>query len=509
MNLAEEQGVASLPHPGHLRAVRESSCMDGCPALKAEVSSETLLEAQRRWAAKGVVERLRIIRRARRAMAAQAQQFAEAISPTLQRSQADTLVTELLPLLDAMRFLERLAPGLLASHQLSATRRPLWLTGVVAEIQHVPLGHVLVIAPANFPLFLAGVQVMQALVAGNTVTWKPGIGGQRVALLVAKVMHGAGLPPGVLAITDESVAAAQEALAARPDKVVFTGSAEVGKKVLRTLAETATPALMELSGVDAVAVLPSADLEAAAKAVAFGLRLNGSEVCMSPRRLVLTRETWTSLRPLLKRELAAVPPVPLKATTATLLRDLATDAVAHGAQVEGEVCPEAQYPLVIEHCRPEMAITKTDLFAPVLAVIEARNPVAFPDLINACPYALTVAVFGKAREAKALGDQLQVGTVVVNDLIAPTADPRISFSGRRASGFGATRGAEGLLEMTATKAVLVRRRPLTQHYRAVSAREVPLFASLIEVLHGSSWMRRLAAVRRLALAAQAAKTAAA
>ncbi len=120
-----------------------------------------------------------------------------------------------------------------------------------------------------------------------------------------------------------------------------------------------------------------------------------------------------------------------------------------------------------------------------------------PEIVNVCPYALTAAIFGDEREARALGEQLHVGTVLVNDLIAPTVDPRVPFGGLRGSGFGVTRGAEGLLEMTATKTVLVRRRGMTRHYEATNPSRTSLFAALIGALHAGPGGERMMALRAL------------
>ncbi len=492
---------ASGETPSPLGGLQATGCAGAaCKAGRRETAELLPATAGSRWAAVPIAERLRVIRVARHWMAAHADKVAEAISPALHRSQADTLVAELLPLLDAMRFLERSAGKLLATRRLGRQGRPVWLAGVQAEVERVPLGRVLVIGPANFPLFLPGVQVLQALVAGNAVTWKPGTGGARVAVLVAGVLREAGLPRGVLHVTDEGVDAAQEALAGPPAKVIFTGSYESGRKILGKLAETATPAVMELSGADAAVVLPSADLPLAAKAIAFGLRLNGGEVCMSPRRLVGTAETLRALRPLLAAELASVAPVGLKPGMAVLLRGLVDEAVAGGAETNGIVNAEAQRPLLLDKVHPGMRVAQSDVFAPVLSLMEAPSVLHIPELVNACPYGLTAAVFGAEREARAMGAQLHVGTVSVNDLIAPTADPRVPFGGRGRSGFGATRGAEGLLEMTAAKTVLVRRKGQTRQYEPTGARELPLFLGMIGVLHGGSWPERWRAMRAVAAA---------
>ena len=279
--------------------------------------------------------------------------------------------------------------------------------------------------------------------------------------------------------------------------MIFTGSLDSGKKVLRTLADTATPAVMELSGADAVVVLPSADLPLVAKAIAFGLRLNGTEICMSPRRLIATRGTLSSLRPLLEVELAEVPPVVLNHRTGALMHALTDEARTEGATLSSEVNPKAQRPILVENVRPGMAIASSDIFAPVLSLLEAPSVLHMPAIVNACPYALSASIFGSLREARSVADQLHVGTVSINDLIAPTADPRTPFGGRGRSGFGSTRGAEGLLEMTVPKTILARRKGLTRHYALVGNSQTSLFAGLIGFLHGGTLKARLEALRTL------------
>lgn len=474
--------VNAAPKPE--RALSASSACIGWGCMIATAGS---------WATLPIGVRVRVVRKARHIMASRSETFARAISPHLARTNADTLTTEMLPLLAACRFLEQNAERLLSPRKLGLSGRPFWLGGIRAEIHREPLGHVLVMGPANFPLFLPGAQVMQALVAGNRVTWKPGTGGREVAVLVAEALREAGLPEGMLRITDDTVEAAQEALAMGADKVIFTGSAETGRTVLHGLAETATPAVMELSGADAVIVLDEADLQVTAKSLAFGLRLNGGAVCMSPRRLFAEANTMRALRPLLLRELESISPVKLSASTGESLRELADEAVANGASIIGEVTPETQKPLLIENANTGMAVTKTDLFAPVLSLITLRSMLELPEAYAACPYGLTAAIFcggNEERKARNLAHTLRAGTVLINDLIAPTADPRVPFGGRGASGFGATRGEEGLLEMTGTKTLLVRRGGAMRHLDPTREEHTPVFAALIRALHAGTWNER-------------------
>ena len=455
---------------------------------------------QAAWAALPVADRLRVVRRARQMMAARAGEIAAAISPSLVRTKTDTLLAEVLPLLDACKFLEREAVRVLAPRKLGRRGRPLWFYGVVAEIHREPVGHVLVIGPSNFPLFLPGVQTMQALVAGNTVTWKPGVGGGAVARMVAEVMREAGLPSDVLTVTDESVDAARNAMAVGADKVIFTGSSGNGQSVLAELSRTSTPAVVELSGADAVVVTPSADLPQVAKAVAFGLRLNGGAVCMSPRRLFAERGTMARLRPLLEAELAKVSAVVLDSRTGARLESLLDEAVNAGAVLRGESNAEAQRPVLVDKATVGMSITRSEFFAPVLALIEVGSMLQVPELYAQCPYGLAVSIFcdkKNEKKARVLAGLLKAGTVLINDVIAPTADPRVPFGGRGDSGYGVTRGAEGLLEMTAVKTLLVRRGGSMRHLDATSDDDAATVGALIGTVHGGDLSTRWNAVKRV------------
>jgi acyl-CoA reductase-like NAD-dependent aldehyde dehydrogenase len=470
------------------------SCSFGCSLLAPSNPTSA------GWAGTPLKTRLRVLREARQRMATQAEAFAAAISLDLPRSHADTLMTELLPLLDACRFLERNAADLLAPRKLGRSGRPWWLSDVYAEVHREPMGHVLVIGPSNFPLFLPGVQALQALAAGNTVTWKPGAGGAAVAHMVAQALEAAGLPAGTLTVTGETVADAHMALAARPDKVIFTGSAGSGHAVLEELAQTTTPAVVELSGADAILVMPSADLARVAQAVAFGLRLNGGQVCMSPRRLFASPTTLAALLPLLQAALAAVPAVALSPRTAHDLQNMLFEAMDAGATVHGDFAPGAQKPLLVAGVTPQAAIARSDIFAPVLSLLPAQSMLHVAEQYAQCPYALTAAIFCGPRDlskARTLAGLLKAGTVLINDIIAPTADPRVPFGGRGASGYGVTRGAEGLLEMTAIKTVLLRKGRSTQHMQPTQESDTALFAGVIAATHGKGFASRWIGLRSM------------
>ena len=403
----------------------------------AAVHLGAIRAAQREWGARRVGERLRVLRRLRGEMAESAGALAASV-PTrhpgsLCRGQADTLVAEVLPLIEACRFLEREAAFILASRHESTHARPFWLSGVSVETSRVPLGLVLMIGPANYPLFLPGAQVLAALAAGNAVLWKPAPGGEAAAQALRLMLLAAGLDPGLLTVLGTQPEAAQAAIAAGVDKVFLTGSAATGKSVMQALAETLTPSVMELSGCDAVFVLEGADLARAVDAIVFGLRFNGSATCMAPRQIFVADTVADSFLPLLAEAAAQLPPVPVPQATRMLLNDLVDEATLYGASVllNGAGEDAGLRATLLHRTTPEMRITQTDIFAPVASLMEFDTLEHAAAAHAECRYALTAAIFGPPREAEALAARLQCGTVLVNDLIVGTADPRVSFGGRR------------------------------------------------------------------------------
>lgn len=428
------------------------------------------------WSATPIARRIAVIARARRLLAEDGPGLAALVS----RPEADTLVAEILPLAEAARWLVREAPGLLAPRRPRG-RRPLWLAGVRAELLREPVGAVLILAPGNYPLFLPGVQMLQAIAAGNAVCVKPAPGHAAILRAFAAVLAQAGVPPRVVQVLDDAEETGRAAAAAGFDLVVVTGSAETGRQVLAACAQTLTPVIAELSGVDAAFVLPGADLGLAADCLAYGLRLNGGATCIAPRRVFVMAADASALEILLAGKAASLPPAEVPAAVAARLAALTTEAIAHGARLIAPASPGA--PVLLAGASARMALLQEDVFAPWLALVPVADPETALAEAARCAYALGASVFGPDAAARAFADRVWAGSVCVNDLIAPTADPRLPFAGRGRSGFGATRGAEGLLAMTHVKAVSVRRGQFRPHLAAPRPEDARRFAAMLALLH--------------------------
>ncbi len=455
--------------------------------------------AQRAWAATPVRTRVQVLRRFRHALARSAEGLVDAIGRPAPHGRAESLAAEVLPLVDACRWLEREAPGVLRPTRYGRRGRPQWLRGVESELRRDPWGLVLVLAPSNYPLFLAGVQALQALAAGNAVLVKPAPGCSAPMQVMASLLDDAGLDPALFVVVEEDVGTARGLLRGGVDKVVLTGSAATGRAVLDDLAPSLTPAVMELSGCDAVFVRDDADLDLVTEALRFGLTFNRSATCIAPRRVFVSRARRDELETRLVGALGRIPAEPPPERQAALIQEVAREALIEGARVlVGHVGSDRlALPLVLTGVRPDMRIARTDVFAPVLSVLAVEDDEDALRQAAHCPYALGASVFGALPGASRLAARVPVGLVTVNDLIAPSADPRVPFGGRGESGFGTTRGREGLLEMTATKVIQVRRGRSRRHFDAFVGGEDAFFLAWLRMAHGATWRERVRGIREL------------
>ena len=454
--------------------------------------------AQARWAATPLATRLALVRELRHLIAENAAALSEASASARHRPALESLTAEVLPLAEACRFLEREAESILATRRLGRRALPLWLSGVRREIRREPLGVVLIMGPGNYPLLLPGVQLIQALAAGNAIVLKPGLGGTAAALALIQLIVRAGFDSQLVSLLPESTEAARAAIEARPDKVLFTGSAETGEKILQQLAPHLIPATMELSGSDAVLVRADADLDLVIKALVFGLTLNAGATCMAPKRVFVHRCIATELEGRLARAFPIELSLRLAPALSARVRPMIAEAVnagvhfiAGGLHDDGSVLA----PVVLGGATPAHRLLHEDAFAPVLVVVTVANDDEAVTRANDSPFALGAGVFTRDNTvARQLAARLNAGVVSINDLIIPTADAHVPFGGRKRSGFGVTRGAEGLLELTAPKVITVSRSKFRPAFDPPHPKDEAMFHAYLELTHGRGLGQRARAL---------------
>ena len=521
----------------------------------------SIRSAQGDWSQVTVQDRAVIAKRFSELLADQASSLHAAIQSPQRRDFRETLSSEILPLADAARWLARNAKKILKDRHLGWSQRPMWLGRVVSVVTREPLGVVLVIGTWNYPLFLTGAQMLQAIVAGNAVVVKPAVGCEAITASLQRLFVEAGVPENLIFILDTSIEAAEGAIDARVDKIIMTGSSQSGRKVLSRLANQLTPATMELSGCDSVFVLDDADLERVVSALLFGLRLNGGATCLAPRRVYVPKARHAELRSKLMQRMHEVPGTTIPPKTverilaemelsggkllkppnliskdgelSSMLEAEASVVAVRSANVSGSSAnvagssanlagsfEDARFfrgakgdygsadwiasglPIVLDDVLPSSPLAKADIFAPLLMLFPYETLDDALQQDRECPYGLTSSIFGDEAKAQRLAATLQVGSVVINDVIAPTADPRLPFGGVRESGFGVTRGPEGLLELTRPKVVSVRRGRWLPHLDSPKPQDEEILEGILQWLHGATWSKRLGGLLKMVRAAR-------
>ncbi|AWM36024.1 Putative succinate-semialdehyde dehydrogenase [NADP(+)] 2 [Gemmata obscuriglobus] len=434
--------------------------------------------AQESWGRLPVRERLRCVRKLRALLVERMDAVGEAIAADIGRPALEIAGSEILPTAAALKFLEKRAARALAPRAVSWWDQPTWLMGNRDVVHHRPWGVVGIIGTWNYPVFLNVGQIAQALVAGNAVLWKPSENVPQTSVATAQLFRDAGLPPALLQVLPATREAGPQLAEADVDHVVFTGSDVVGRKLAARLGERLVPSTLELSGCDAMFVFADADLAMAAKAAWFGLSINRGQTCIAVRRVFVQRQWCEAFVALLKPLIERAGPMGLVTPgQLTQAERLIRDAVKRGATavpapngegndgpVGGGAASASLRPTVLINVPADAAFCREACFAPVTAVIPFDTPDEALALAKLSPFGLSASVFSADVEAgRAFAARVPSGSVVINDVLAPTAHPATPFGGRGASGWGETQGREGLLAMTTPQVVTVHNGTLRPH----------------------------------------------
>lgn len=452
--------------------------------------------AQQSWVNRSVRARLRCVRAFRHLLASSVDELAAAVEKDVARPPAEVLGSDLLPLAVAAKFLEKRSGRLLARRPVGST--PLYLFGQKDVVYRRPWGVVGIIGTWNYPVFLNGVQLLQAIVAGNGVLWKPSEHGATSAIVMTRLFAEAGFPDGLLQLLPAQREAGPRLLESEIDHLIFTGSATVGRKIAVRLAERLIPSTLELSGVDAMFVLDDADVELAARAAWFGVTLNRGQTCLAVRRIFVQLGIYDAFVNSLRAIVENGEPMPLVTQTQVdQARDLIDDAVAKGGvPLKPSRCNEwalNQFPpLLILNASPEMDLCQTECFGPLAGVMVFDTVDKALAMDQVCPFALGASIFTRdTKLAQTIAARLRAVSVSINDLIVPITHPVTPFGGRGASGWGVTQGAEGLLAMTTPQVVSRRRGTLRLHFGGPTPGLTRLLRGMLKTIHAKGIWQRL------------------
>jgi succinate-semialdehyde dehydrogenase/glutarate-semialdehyde dehydrogenase len=463
-NLQVEARKISSVNPATGEVLRELDC-----AGEAEVFAavERARAAQVAWAGSGLRHRIAILREFQAALHAKKSEVASAITREAGKPVAESLVTEVLVVLDAARFLIDNAYALLRDEAVQHGNLAMKLKrGWLVREPHGVIG---IISPWNYPFSIPATETLAALVAGNAVILKPSELTPLVALELASLLRAAGVPNDVFQVVAGEGPAGAALLRSPIDKLVFTGSVTTGKRIAAAAAERLLPVVLELGGKDPMLVLDDADVDVASSAAVWGAFVNAGQACLSVERCYVHRSLYeafvqacaektkklrvghgedreTDVGPLIhERQLRVI-------------EAHVEDARAHGARVlaGGVRFPELgknfYRPTVLADVTHDMRIMREETFGPVLPVMACNDDDEAVRLANDSEYGLAASIWTRdANRGERLARRIHAGTVMVNDVISCFGISEAPHGGVKASGVGRAHGRFGLEEMVRLK----------------------------------------------------------
>lgn len=476
MSARPEATPAAAPGGGRkggvLRIRRPS---DGSPVGEVPIrTDEEVREAVARarkvqagWADLDAGDRARRLEALRRAVADRAEGIAGVIVDETGKPEAEALA-EVLVVVDLVAYYARVAPRALGRRKVGTG----WLLSRRAYTLREPWGVVGVISPWNYPFILAMVPVVTALFAGNAAVLKPSELTPFTALLIPELMRDAGLPGDLVQVVPGDGDTGRALVEAGVDKIFFTGSVPTGRRVMEAAARGPTPVALELGGKDPALVLEDADLDRAARGIVFGAFYNAGQTCISVERAFVVDRVWDAFLRRLVEEASSlragssgqVDVGPMTTSDQLgIVEEHVAEAVERGAEVvlggqRTDPASNVYQPTILTGVDPDARIMTEETFGPVLPVVRVRDADEAVSLANRPPFGLFASVWtGDRARGEAVGRRLRAGGVSVNDVLAHYAIPGLPMGGVGESGFGRTRGVEGLLEMTRSRSVTVDR----------------------------------------------------
>ncbi len=325
-----------------------------------------------------------------------------------------------------------------------------------------PLGVVGQVIPWNFPLLMLAWKLAPALAMGNCVVLKPAETTSITCLKFAEILQDAGLPPGVVNFVSGAGETGAAVMGhATPAKVAFTGSTEVGKIIMRSLAGTEKKMTMELGGKAANVVFDDAPLDQAVEGIVNGIFFNQGHVCCAGSRLLVHEPVAEQVLAKLKNRLKVLrvgDPMDKNTDVGAInskpqlekITELVASGTKEGAEIYQHACrlPTKGYyfrPTLFSGVSMSHRIAREEIFGPVLSILTFRTVEEAIEKANNTAYGLSAGVWtDKGSRILKMSVELKAGVVWANTY--NKFDPTSPFGGYKESGFGREGGRQGLLD---------------------------------------------------------------
>jgi len=343
--------------------------------------------------------------------------------------------------------------------------------GTRSEIRHEPKGSCLIIAPWNYPFSLCVGPLVSCLAAGNTVIIKPSEMTPGTSRLIREMAEEV-FDTDVVCVLEGGVEVSQQLLDLPFDHIFFTGSPAVGKLVMKAAARNLTSITLELGGKSPTVIDDSANLQDAAKRIAFGKFINNGQTCIAPDYVLVHHSVRDEFLKRLVKEVNTLfgngEHVDEKSASYARLvnerhfnrvNELIADAVSHGATAVklGEMNKETNFiaPVILTDVPPEARVWEEEIFGPILPLRTFRSVEEVTAMINGLPKPLALYIFSDRKAfQETILQNTSAGSVCINECILQFTHPNLPFGGVNNSGIGKSHGYYGFLAFSNEKPVL-------------------------------------------------------
>ncbi len=387
------------------------------------------------------------------------------------RSNAETLMIELLPILEGIHYNKK---NLRKWMKPSRRKTPLMLFGAKTKVHYQPLGVVGIVVPWNFPIFLGLSPLAGALAAGNLAMIKTSEFAPKTGE-VMKQMISEYFTSDEVVVVNGGVEVATEFTKLPFDHIVFTGSTQVGSIVMQAAAQNLTPVTLELGGKSPAIIHEDFPIEEAAKRIAFGKGLNAGQVCVSPDYILVPNGKVDEFAEAFKNTISKHYPTMRDNPDYTSIiterqRDRLADNIADAKQKGAEVMVinpanedfsgTRKLPMhVVKNVTHDMRVMREEIFGPILPLVPYET---LDDAIQYVqskdrPLALYYFDWDQSRVEKVV-ENTHSGGVCINEVMTHTMVDDMPFGGVGPSGMGHYHGKEGFLNFSKAKSIVIKGR---------------------------------------------------
>jgi succinate-semialdehyde dehydrogenase/glutarate-semialdehyde dehydrogenase len=429
--------------------------------------------AQTAWARTSFRARGQIILRARKIILKELDEIALLISRETGKPVAEGIAMEMAPALDLMQYFARQTETMLQRERINIGLYG-WM-GRASYLVYKPVGVVGIISPWNFPWATPLAEVVMAVMAGNAVALKPSELTPLTALKIKDVLERAGLSEGLLQVVTGDGSTGAALIGAGVDKIMFTGSVTTGRRVAEAAANYLIPVVLELGGKDPMIVLEDAHIENAARGAVWGAFANCGQSCAAVERCYVQESIAQKFTDAVVAEVKRLQqsgdkqgdlgPMSSEQQLRTVERHV-YEATSHGAVAltGGERTSDAAGPFfpptVLTNVNQEMDVMRAETFGPVLPIMTFKSDDEAVRLANDSIYGLTASVWtNDLARGKRIAEQIEAGTVMINEVLYVHAVGQTPWGGVKQSGFGRTHGRAGLLELVNAQHIHINRFP--------------------------------------------------